>query len=408
MREREDTAVHREVERQGQRAGGRRCRSERLEQGPGEDHAGEAADQRQQHALGQELLQQPAAARSKREAHGQLAAASRRPGEQQVGDVGARDQQHRADHTAQQERRRAQLRPRAEVRVVHGPEGDARSHGPRRQLHPRPEEFRQHGIELGARALDRDVGLEAADAEDPAVGRVLEQIGILFAGVARPRRPRDRLHHHRHVDLPHASNLRSREPGRRHADDREDVPVQADLAPDHVGAAAEARLPEVVRDHHYWMRPRGDVVAWFQQASECRLHAEHLEEVAGGDDARHELCGVARVEARHDAAPAGQSVEGPGVVAQHRVLRVRENAAGAAIHVDQPLGVRDRQPLEERRVDQAEDRGVRADPEREGEDGGRREARLLPQHARGVAQVLQQVLDEAASRRAFDDRRRDP
>ena len=64
-------------------------------------------------------------------------------------------------------------------------------------------------------------------------------------------------------------------------------------------------------------------------------------------------------------------------VPQRRVLRIREDAAGAAVHVDQPLGIGDRQMLEQRRVDEAEDRGVRADPERERQHRREREARLL-------------------------------
>ncbi len=53
----------------------------------------------------------------------------------------------------------------------------------------------------------------------------------------------------------------------------------------------------------------------------------------------------------------------------------------------------DRQHAQQHRVDQAEDGGVGADPQREGQDGDGGESRIVAQHARGIAQVLQQVFD---------------
>src|SRR6185436_4435421 len=122
---------------------------------------------------------------------------------------------------------------------------------------------------------------QPADGEDPAVGRVLEQIRILFARVSCPRWPHDRLHHHRHIKMPHDSELRTGKSRRSATHDGEDVSVQTDFAPDRIGSTAEARLPEVVRDHGYWMRARCRVVARREQPSARGMEAEKIEKVSG-------------------------------------------------------------------------------------------------------------------------------
>ena len=71
----------------------------------------------------------------------------------------------------------------------------------------------------------------------------------------------------------------------------------------------------------------------------------------------------------------------------------------------QPIGFVEGQRLQQHAVDDAEDRGRGADAKREGEDGRGREARLLPEHARGVAQVLPEVGDPLPRRRRGCDRR---
>ena len=58
------------------------------------DEADDAAGDRQQRALGQQLPHQPPASRAERGAHRQLAIAPQHARERQVGDVRARDQQH--------------------------------------------------------------------------------------------------------------------------------------------------------------------------------------------------------------------------------------------------------------------------------------------------------------------------
>ena len=61
-------------------------------------------------------------------------------------------------------------------------------------------------------------------------------------------------------------------------------------------------------------------------------------------------------------------------------------------------GSPERQRPQQHRVDDAEDRGVGADAEREREDGGRGEAGILAQHAHGVDEVLAQRVERTAAR----------
>ena len=56
---------------------------------------------------------------------------------------------------------------------------------------------------------------------------------------------------------------------------------------------------------------------------------------------------------------------------------------------DQPLGVLDGQGLHEHRVDEAEDGGIRADAQGQGEHGNGRDAPVTTQGANGKAQCCQ-------------------
>ncbi len=73
----------------------------------GERQAEHTADDGKQHALDQQLPHDPPAVGAERDAHGNLARPVRRAREQQVGDVGARDEQHEADGAHQRQEYRA-------------------------------------------------------------------------------------------------------------------------------------------------------------------------------------------------------------------------------------------------------------------------------------------------------------
>ena len=71
-----------------------------------DDDAERAAEERDDEAFGEELTHQAAASRAERGAHRQLAAARAAAREEQIGEVGARDQQHQRDARGQHHQRR--------------------------------------------------------------------------------------------------------------------------------------------------------------------------------------------------------------------------------------------------------------------------------------------------------------
>ena len=60
---------------------------------------GRSAQQREQHALGEHLPRQPDRARPQRRPHGHLAFPVGAAGQQEVGDIGARDQQYESNRS---------------------------------------------------------------------------------------------------------------------------------------------------------------------------------------------------------------------------------------------------------------------------------------------------------------------
>ena len=56
---------------------------------------------------------------------------------------------------------------------------------------------------------------------------------------------------------------------------------------------------------------------------------------------------------------------------------------------EEPIGVVERQPAEERGIDDAETDGVDANPERQGNYGGRREPAFFDDESEREAQILQ-------------------
>ena len=68
-----------------------------------------AAREREHDALGEELLHQPAASGAERRSHCELTPPRRASGDQQTGDIRARDQQHESDGAEQHEHRRSHI-----------------------------------------------------------------------------------------------------------------------------------------------------------------------------------------------------------------------------------------------------------------------------------------------------------
>jgi hypothetical protein len=74
------------------------------------------------------------------------------------------------------------------------------------------------------------------------------------------------------------------------------------------------------------------------------------------------------------------------------------------IHVHHPLGIGERERPEEDRVHYAEDRAVRADPERQRHDDDRRKLGRFEQRPEGINQILAECVHAIHPLSRFDER----
>ena len=174
----EDTREERDAQREGQHDGvdadlveARQvlrpdCR-EQADAGRGEPEAAETAEEAEREALGQQFGGQPPPARAERRADGQLLLSPLGAHEEEVGDVGAGDEQHDADGAEEDPEHRADV-----ADEVVGERPDERSHadllehlpreaGRQREALHRPSGIMRAMSRVGLR--DRDAGLEAGD-----------------------------------------------------------------------------------------------------------------------------------------------------------------------------------------------------------------------------------------------------
>ena len=290
-----------------------------------------SARESQQDALEQHLTNDAPAARAESRAHGQFAASRRRVGQEQVGDVGTRNQQHEAD--AAEEHRKHQLRIT----------GIDQGHDVRRHAGDLTRMFLDKiaidRIDLALRLADRNVRPQAADEAKHA------QVAALHEGL-------------------------SQTDGRPH------------LGPLGVGERRRTRGP-----------PERFLLGQ-EVAAEHRLHTKDVEHVGrkavtlygfGRPLAREVVAGVPRprrVGERLRSTPPVEEIRRPhrDVAGFARLLPLPDH--------DQLSGFLIEHSLQQHRVDDAEDRGVGADAEREcgNDDDGKR--RPAGERAQRVAKVL--------------------
>ena len=212
---------------------------------PGEQRAGDRAEQRHHERFGDQLTHQPAAARADREPNADLLLPRRRARQQHARDVGAGDQQHQADdeHQAGGDRQHDRVGGRMEVDVVGRLQ---REPTVLVRLRIRRFEARHQQRQVGARLLDGLAGLQPPAQEQPPIAAPFEP------GRARGRRhgvvDADRLdlerRRRRESTAPGARiGTMPCEAGRRDADDRVGVAADADGAADGVrGATPSSRV----------------------------------------------------------------------------------------------------------------------------------------------------------------------
>ena len=240
-----------------------------------QDESNGCAQKRDHQALGQQLPDQATAPGSDRQAHGDLARACPRPAQQQVGDIGAGNQQHDSDQPEQHARQQGVKR-----RIVHshlklGPHG-------RRVIAIRVrvglfEPLPNHGS-LGVGACEAQPGLQAPLHEKAAVAALLQEVAVGRAGQAGP-------HHHRNVEGRAVILIDSRERLGRDTNDGESDTVQVDGLSDCIRRGCELGPPQVITDNDHRIAA-GDLVFVGPEAPpDLRLHVENAEGVGRGQEA---------------------------------------------------------------------------------------------------------------------------
>ncbi len=233
--------------------------------------------------------------------------------------------------------------------------------------------------QLALSLSDRGARAQPADCEHERRAAAIHQAG------------HERLRNHRQPDFGAIRLVRKFECLRHHADDREPCAVEGDPAADDCRIGGKPAPPQPLRQDRH-RRGAFHVVIRFEQSPGQRCDAEHLVEV-GGDERRVEPVGVAGSGERHrTGGVAGDLLDAGRLFAEVDEIRIGQRHIGvrgaAAVDRDEPRRLRERQWLQRHGVDDAEDRGVDADPETEDDDDERRERRRFDEHSTGQTKVL--------------------
>jgi hypothetical protein len=365
-REQEHRAV--EIERDVERHLRREEETKRGHAGDGEHGANRAAGDSDDGALGEHLSREASASGAQGDADGELAVPRRSTSEHQVGDVGARNEEHEAAGAEHDEERSGEvagevLADRDELRdpppVVPGELG---------------REPRRDRVEIGAGLGDGDAGAEPPDRAgvDAVAVRLAHRIGD----------ERD----------PQLAAIRKAEPRGHDPDDGMRGSVDRDRAAEQVGAA-EAALPEPVAEDDD-VRSAVLLLLGTEGAADQRLHAEQGQEIGGHagplDALGPRLVGERVARPRpHAERGEGAVLRPPREVVGDRDVDVSRGAVDALrIDGDEPVGVRIGERPDEDRVDGAEDRRRHSDPQGDAGGGGHRERRAAPERATGESDIL--------------------
>ena len=339
--------------------------------------AQDRSEERQHEGLGEELQEDPAPAGAQGRAKRDLALARRASHQQEVGHVGAGDEQQE-EHAGQDHQQGAAHALRDVLEEGHdlgapalvgGGALDGELRGDPRQLVCRLLEGRS-----GTQARDR------GERASPAPGRVagdqerLPELGL---------------------------RLREGEGCGHHPDHLAADSVQGDTPSDDPRVGCETALPEAVAQDDDALVARLRLFGT-EDATPGRGDAEDLE-VLGRDQGRlHRLRVAAGAEAhRRQLLDGGDLLEGARPFAPVEdvppVHDVARSPRAGFPDAHELLGSPKRQGPQQHRVDDAEDGGARTDAEGQGDDGDRREGQAPPHEAEAVAAVLEQPFQAPAA-----------
>ena len=325
-----------------------RERHQHSQRADGHAEPGGAAKQTEHEALDQQLARDLRASGAQRRPDGQLLLARLGPNQQQVGDVGAGDQHHDADHSHQHPQHGLHVADDIgleRVNARHDPcllEGLDAQAGEWRKARERD---RNHPRHVGVRGWNRHARLQAGDC-------VVAEVSEKHLAAIETLRQDER-----------GSPVEEVERVGQYADDFARRSVERHRSAHSRGIAAEFRAPVPGHENDRLGAGRR-IVGLREQPAEHRPHAQNRQHAVGDEQRRHFL-GFGETGDAHGAArPETDVLKRASIFAIREVLE-RGGAGvgqierlGGVIEDHQLLGPRIRQGLEQHAFDDAEDRGV--------------------------------------------------
>ena len=299
-----------------------------------------------------------------------LAAASDGAGQQQIGDVGAGNEQHETHRADQHQKRRPHVfdesladRLQAESLIRRQCGGEF------------PTVIGGGDLQAGLGLLECDAGLEA-----PCSGEVVAL--ILGVGVQLKRQE----------DIRRGAKLAEIECGSDDADHHVRIAAQRDGFAQNLRIAGKAPLPATLAEDHHLLAFR-QVLLLCERTSAQHRRAEEAEEVGThlGGLKLFRKCASCQVD---DAVTEGRHVlHDAGLfppVLEFGGRRAGSRAIGKGVQEkDQAVRVGKRRGLQQDRVDHGENGGVGSDAERQRQYGGGCEPGTLAECAQRVLEILQ-------------------
>ena len=358
----------------------------------------------QEHALCEQLPDEPTAPRSHRQANCDLAGAMRRPGQEKAGNVGAANDEQQRHHQQQREQWRSQV-------IAHRREAAGAGH----QRHLRPgsltldrrgltPEGERHGLHAGCGAVrghsEDDVQPEHLGLRRPRLLEIAARTPVVRL------KPQRRLHHGRRPDIGRPRvDARAEEPSCRDANDGHGCPVDGQLGAHDVWRPSEARIPVAIADDGDRVPAKRPIVLRAEQAAGLRLLPQGAEEVAGDQlqpcrlgclCADSTLTACLRDKRRFDAGLRRHLGPTSKQLASALDDRVREALTNLVQHGqlgdEEIAGSCDRQRAQHDGVDQREDRAAGSDTARQRQHRNGREAGPPQEEAPTEPDVLQEVV----------------
>ncbi len=371
----------------------------------GNGKSGDRPQDREQHALDQELLDDAPARGPEREADRHLTLSRACAREEEIRDVRAGDQQHARDDGRQHQERRGQLPPEIGPAVASLRDRDRAFQevvpGGRRGLRER----RLSNLHLqlrGVEGLESGSGLFRRDARTQP-RKDVEPARAAIRNAFRQRRQAAR-HHHRHEDLRRLALVDAVEALLRDAHDRHRQIADDERLADDGRIARKAALPVGMAQHRQRVAVGSLVLVGAEGASQMWTHAEHREVRARDQLALDPFGRAAEGHVERVAPPAEHADKDLVVIAEVGVPRIGQLVAvPPAVAIlralcgddHELLGLPDRQQAKQHLVDEREHRCVRANAQRDRKDGDCGDDRGLAQAAPRVAKVGQHVRHHA-------------